>query len=134
VLGRDVMRTRLPTDGDNSRSASPKIQGAGLDETKDAMKTIISVVVALVLVLALATTAHGQSSIEGYNDQGGQIQSTVGQGGSGGGEGTSPVSTTDDGGSLPFTGLDVVLLAAAGGLLAAAGLGMRRLTRAPDPA
>jgi hypothetical protein len=98
------------------------------------MKTIISVVAVLVLVLALATTAHGQSSIDGYNDQGGQIQSDVEQGGGGGGDATSPVSTTDDGGSLPFTGLDVALLAAAGGLLAAAGLGMRRLTRAPGPA
>jgi hypothetical protein len=117
-------------------AASPKAQGAGLDEQKDAMKTIISIVVALALFLALATTAYGQSSIDGYNDQGGQIQSTVGQGGGGGGEGdgTTPVSTSDDGGSLPFTGLDLALLAAAGGLLAAAGLGMRRLTRAPGPA
>jgi hypothetical protein len=101
------------------------------------MKTIISLVVALALVLALATTAYGQSSIDGYNDQGGQIQSTVGQGGGGGGgagDETSPVSTSDDGGSLPFTGLDLALLAAAGGLLAAAGLGMRRLTRAPGSA
>lgn len=101
---------------------------------KDAMKTIISVVAALVLVLALTTTAYGQSSIDGYNDQGGQIQSDVQQGGGGGGDATSPVSTADEGGSLPFTGLDVALLAAAGGLLAAAGLGMRRLTRAPGPA
>ncbi len=98
------------------------------------MKTIISLVVALALVLALATTAYGQSSIDGYNDQGGQIQSTVGQGGGGGGGETSPVSTSDEGGSLPFTGLDLALLAAAGGLLAAAGLGMRRLTRAPGSA
>jgi hypothetical protein len=103
------------------------------------MRTIISVVVALALVSALATTAYGQSSIDGYNDQGGQIQSTVGQGGGGGGGGegddTTPVSTTsDEGGSLPFTGLDLALLAAAGGLLAAAGLGMRRLTRAPGSA
>jgi hypothetical protein len=106
---------------------------------KDVMRTIISVVVALALVLALATTAYGQSSIEGYNDQGGQIQSTVGQGGPGGGGGgeggdTTPVSTSDEGGSLPFTGLDLALLAAAGGLLVAAGFGMRRLTRAPGPA
>lgn len=97
------------------------------------MKTFMTVFCALALVLALATTAYGQSSsIEGYNDQGGQIQSDVGQGGGGGGDGLAGVTTTtDDGGSLPFTGLDVVLLAAAGGVLAAAGLGMRRLTRAP---
>jgi hypothetical protein len=99
------------------------------------MKTFISIVCAMALVLALATTAYGQSSVDGYNDQGGQIQSTVDQGGSGGNGGLAGTTTsTDSGGSLPFTGLDVVLLAAAGGLLAAAGLGMRRLTRAPGTA
>ena len=56
--------------------------------------------------------------------QGGQVASQV----QGGGD---PPPTADDGSSLPFTGLDVSLLAAAGCLLVAAGLGMRRLTRAP---
>jgi hypothetical protein len=106
------------------------------------MKTLISIACALALTLAMATTAYGQSSVDGYNDQGGQIQSTVDNGGGSGGDGiagaTDPVTTTtataDDGGSLPFTGLDVALLAAAGGVLAAAGLGMRRLTRAPGTA
>jgi hypothetical protein len=101
------------------------------------MKTFISIACAMALILALATTAYGQSSVQGYNDQGGQIQSTVDQGGGGGGEGlagTTTTTTADDGGSLPFTGLDVALLAAAGGVLAAAGLGMRRLTRAPGTA
>ena len=99
------------------------------------MKTFITMVCALALVAAFATTAYGQSSIDGYNDQGGQIQSNVGGDGGGGDiAGVSTTTTTDDGGSLPFTGLDVALLAAAGGVLAAAGLGMRRLTRAPDAA
>ena len=102
------------------------------------MKIIFSVVAVLALMLALSTAAYGQSSsLEGYNDQGGRIQAQVDQGGGGGGGGadTSPVSTTtDEGGSLPFTGLDVALLAAAGALLAAAGLGMRRLTRGPESA
>jgi hypothetical protein len=101
------------------------------------MKTFISIACAMALILALATTAYGQSSVQGYNDQGGQIQSTVDQGGGGGGgglAGTTTTTTADDGGSLPFTGLDVALLAAAGGVLAAAGLGMRRLTRAPGTA
>jgi hypothetical protein len=105
---------------------------------KDAMKTIILVVALLAFGLVLSTSAYAQSSVDGSpgNDQGGQIQSTVGQGGGGGGGGdvTSPVSTSDEGGSLPFTGLDLALLAAAGGLLAAVGLGMRRLTRAPGSA
>jgi hypothetical protein len=105
------------------------------------MKTFMMMVCALALVFAFATTAYGQSStsIDGYNDQGGQIQTTVGTGGGGttpggGVAGVSSTTTTDSGGSLPFTGLDVALLAAAGGVLAAAGLGMRRLTRAPSAA
>lgn len=38
------------------------------------------------------------------------------------------------GGKLPFTGLDLGLVAAAGAGLLAAGIGMRRLTHAPDAA
>jgi hypothetical protein len=110
-----------------------QLQGGCLTDMKGAMKNIISVVIALTLVLALASTAYAQSSVQGYNDRAGQIQADVDQGGNG--EATSPVSGGGGGGgSLPFTGLDVVLLAAAGGLLVAAGFGMRRLTRAPGPA
>lgn len=91
------------------------------------MKTIISVVAVLALTLALATTAYGQSSVEGYSDQGGQVQNDVAGAAQGG-------AVQDSGGSLPFTGLDVALLAGAGALLGAAGFGMRRLTRAPNSA
>jgi hypothetical protein len=139
-------------------NSSPTPTGAGSMNKKGAvkMKTFITMICAMALVAAFATTAYGQSSIDGYNDQAGQIQSFVDKGGSGGGGGgvagvsSTPATTTttadpvaevaattttaDSGGSLPFTGLDVALLAAAGGLLAAAGLGMRRLTRAPDAA
>ena len=74
----------------------------------------------LVLALALAAPAFAQtSSQDGYTDQAGQVQGQFGGTGSGGG------------GSLPFTGLDVALFAGAGALLAAAGIGLRRLTRAP---
>ena len=91
------------------------------------MKTISSVMVALVLCLAFATTAFGQSAVDGYNDVGGTVQSDVG--------GTPPaVTTTTSSGSLPFTGLDVALFAAAGGLLVVAGVGMRRLTRSTGTA
>jgi hypothetical protein len=98
------------------------------------MKTILSVSLALVLCLAFTATAFGQSSVQGYNDQAGQVQAQVDDEAT-----TQPVATVgggDDsgGGSLPFTGLDVALLVGAGGLLVAAGLGMRRLTRAPGSA
>jgi hypothetical protein len=83
---------------------------------------IISLVAAMAVVLVLATTASAQqASQDGYLNQAGQVQGQV-NGGSGG----------SGGGSLPFTGFDMVMLAAAGGLLAVAGLGMRRLTRTPD--
>jgi hypothetical protein len=99
------------------------------------MRTILSVLTMLVLTLAIATSASAQSSVDGYEDQAGQIQAQIQGGGSGGdGSGTAPVTATTDsstGGSLPFTGLDVALLFGAGGVLAAAGLGMRRLTRSP---
>jgi hypothetical protein len=98
------------------------------------MRTIFSVLTVLVLTLAIATSASAQSSVDGYEDQAGQIQAQVQGGGGGDGSGTAPVTATTDsspGGSLPFTGLDVALLFGAGGVLAAAGLGMRRLTRSP---
>jgi hypothetical protein len=94
-------------------------------------------VMALVSCLALATTAFGQSSVQGYNNQAGQIQAQVESGGDE--DTTQPVATTQaggggGGGSLPFTGLDVALLIGAGGMLVAVGFAMRRLTRAPGSA
>lgn len=104
------------------------------------MKTTLSIFTMLVLTLALATSASAQPSVDGYEDQGGQIQGQI-QGGDGGGTSpvatTTPTATTTDsgtGGSLPFTGLDVALLVGAGGLLVVAGLAMRRLTRSPGSA
>lgn len=99
------------------------------------MKTIIAVLAALA-VLAFATTAVAQPSIDGYSDTAGQIQTQVTDGGGSpppsAGATVTPVDNS--GGSLPFTGLDVALLVGAGGLLVAAGFGMRRLTRAPGQA
>ena len=87
---------------------------------------IISLVAAMAVVLALATTASAQqASQDGYSNQAGQVQGSVNDVSGGGGSG---------GGSLPFTGYDIALLVGAGGLLAAVGFGMRRLTRMPDSA
>jgi hypothetical protein len=80
------------------------------------------------MALAFASPAFAQSSIQGYSDNAGQVQNDVNAN-------QSPqVATTESGGSLPFTGLDVALLAGAGALLAGVGLGMRRLTRGPGTA
>jgi hypothetical protein len=92
------------------------------------MKNLTVWIAAVMMALALSSPAFGQSSVEGYNDVAGQVQNDVS------GADQSPQVAAESGGSLPFTGLDVALLAGAGGLLAAVGLGMRRLTRGPESA
>jgi hypothetical protein len=92
------------------------------------MRKTISVLAALAILLAFSATAYAQSSIDGYSNEAGQVQENVQ------GNGTAPVSANESGGALPFTGLDLALIAAAGGVLAAGGLAMRRLTRAPGSA
>jgi hypothetical protein len=96
------------------------------------MKTrLTSLLAVVVLVLVMAVPAFAQNATQdGYSATAGQVQAQVDD------ESTTPVAVTTSGGgggggSLPFTGLDVALLAGASVLLVGAGLGMRRLTRAP---
>lgn len=90
----------------------------------------------LALLLALPGQALAQSSTEDpYDDSsitvvGGGNPSDPGDPADPG----DPGSSTSSASSLPFSGLDVGLLAAAGGALLLFGIGMRRLTRRPDPA
>jgi hypothetical protein len=63
--------------------------------------------------------AAGSSSCQAYNNQQGCAPTTVTTG-------------TTSSGTLPFTGLDVVLLVAGGGTLLAAGFVVRRLSRRFD--
>lgn len=102
-------------------------------------KLSTAVLAALALTLVFASVAPAQSSLDGYNDVGGNVQDqvdnptddTAGTQESGE-EPTSDVAgdvEESSGESLPFTGLDVALLVGAGGLLVALGFGMRRLTR-----
>jgi hypothetical protein len=89
------------------------------------MKLFLSAVTILALFVAMAVPAAAQN---GYSGTGGPVQTQVqdtGSATSGSGSGS---------GSLPFTGLDVALLAGAGLLLAGAGIAMRRVTRAPGQA
>jgi len=99
-------------------------------------KTLTALAAALVLSLAFATVAFGQSSTEeGYNPTGPDIVNQVEDDDSEQAPAaTQPADNGDDGDELPFTGLDIALLAGAGGMLLALGLGMRRLTRSPESA
>lgn len=96
----------------------------------------------LALLAAAPALAQSGPQLQGYSDEAGQTQDQVNQptsdeGGSGigaQGQGTAPAAQTVDSGdsSLPFTGLDLGLMAAAAAGLMALGFGLRRLARAPQ--
>jgi hypothetical protein len=99
---------------------------------KNSRRNLVALVALLMLSLTLmAPLAYGQSSREGYVEQGPSTLNQVGGGGGGDG-GAAPEASS--GGELPFTGLDVGLIAIAGASLVLLGFAMRRLTRAPDAA
>ncbi len=94
--------------------------------------------IASISALLVPTAAMAQSSDEGYGGPGNVI-SGLEQGGGNGGGGNAPaqqqpVKAQAQGGNLPFTGADLGVLAAAGGLLAGFGFGLRRLTHRPTQA
>jgi hypothetical protein len=96
----------------------------------------------LVLALAMSAPALAQSGpqLQGYTDEAGQTQDVVNQPSDGDGSGiagqTTPVEsvggTTSGDSSLPFTGFDLGLMAAAAAALFGLGFGLRRLARAPQ--
>jgi len=94
--------------------------------------------------MALPAGATAQSAQGGYNQPGGvvqdQIQTQPAQAQS---EETTPPAATaaappaqsaKSGSNLPFTGFDLALVVAAGGVLLLLGFGIRRFTRAPEVA
>jgi hypothetical protein len=98
-----------------------------------------ALVIASISALLVPAAAMAGSSDEGYGGPGNVI-SGLEQGGGGGG-GNAPaqqsqpvVKAQSQGGNLPFTGADLGVLAAAGGLLAGFGFGLRRLTHRPTQA
>lgn len=89
---------------------------------------------AILAALVVATPAAAQSGpqLDGYSDEAGQIQDNVAGNQAAGDDETNDVApVTATSGSLPFTGLDLALIAGAGGCLLLLGLGLRRLTHAP---
>jgi len=105
------------------------------------MKTLQFKIVALAVlaVLALPTMALGASSNEGYggpNNVVSGVQTDNDEGPTSSPEsetaGVQTVSESDDSDVLPFTGTDLLIMAASGGLLLMFGFGLRRLTRRPS--
>lgn len=106
---------------------------------KNRLAPAIAAVSLIAMILAPAALAAG-SSVKGYGGAGGEVQSSIvsGPGGSGPGDAgpggaagaaAGPQSATPPGsatatspGSLPFTGLDLVLTVVGGMVLLAAGI------------
>ncbi len=80
------------------------------------------------LLLFAAPAAFAQSAEHGYAEPAGTVQQQI----AGGGDPPAPrahaTRVDDSGASLPFTGFDLGLLGAGGGLLLAAGFAARRLS------
>jgi hypothetical protein len=93
---------------------------------------LIATLVALALVSASPAFAQVTSQ-DAYDEIGGRVESNVqgssGSPGGGGTDGSDAAGTTAarGGENLPFTGLDLGLLAAGGAMLLGVGLGVRRL-------
>jgi hypothetical protein len=90
------------------------------------IKSLIAI--GCLIALMAPSVAFAQSSDEGYGGAG----AIAGQVESGGGDGDAPVTTESD--SLPFTGAELGVLAAAGGILVLLGFGLRRMTHGPTRA
>lgn len=95
------------------------------NETKGFMKRICTLVGVLGVLLLMAPSAAfaSSSTCQAYSPQ--TCSST---GNTSAGSGTTSATNAASTGTLPFTGLDVVLLLAGGGTLLGAGLVVRRLS------
>jgi hypothetical protein len=97
-------------------------------------KTIVAFIAAFSLATAAPAFAE-DSSLDGYGGPGSDVLSEIQQPSGKSAEKAAPVSNAagesaqSKGGTLPFTGLDLGLLGAAGAGLVGLGIGMRRLTR-----
>ncbi len=100
-----------------------------------------AVAVAVAAAVLFPAAAQAQSSTEGYGGPNNVVAGVGDSGPSGptdsgtaGAVPTQAVQTSDAGAALPFTGADLGVLLAAGAMLLALGLGLRRLTHRPSDA
>lgn len=97
-------------------------------------KKFLAGTISAMMLLGAPSAMAASSAQSGYSKPGGIVQTEINNGGRDHNPSAivqTPEGTTEtkSSGSLPFTGLDIVLVVAAGGLLLGLGLGMRRLTR-----
>ena len=78
----------------------------------------------MLALMAPGMALANSSTCQGYNNKSCE---SVGSGTGGSGPGSTTAATSA--GTLPFTGLDVVLLVVGGGVLLSAGFVVRRLSR-----
>lgn len=89
---------------------------------------LVATVLALLVAVPFAAAAGGSSSVlNGYNQV--AAQNTGVQSGGGSLGATSPTTGSPTTGTLPFTGLDLGLVAGAGIVLLGVGVSLRRLAR-----
>jgi hypothetical protein len=94
------------------------------------LKKITAGAVLCIAMFVAAAPAYAQTAAQGYSHPAGSVEQQLGGNGS---EAHAKVqqtaSTKESNNKLPFTGLDVALVVAAGGVLLAMGFGIRRLSR-----
>jgi hypothetical protein len=98
------------------------------------IKKIVAIASAIALLAPSAAFAASGSEEGGYagsNDVVAGLEQGSGGGGGGGGGGSNGTTSGNAGGSLPFTGSDLGVIAGAGTLLLGLGFGLRRLTHRP---
>jgi hypothetical protein len=101
-------------------------------------KKILAGSISAALLVGAPSAIAQTSAQQGYSKPSGIVETQIENGGGDNSPGDStstPVRTPErvtqskSNGKLPFTGLDLVLVVGAGGILLALGLGMRRLSR-----
>lgn len=93
------------------------------------MKHLSALALVIGLLALLPAVASAQDASEGYGAVAGVENNAANGGGDNGGGGNVAVSdnAAAGAGDLPFTGLDLGLIAGAGGLLLIGGIAMRRV-------
>jgi hypothetical protein len=95
------------------------------------MKRTVTLIAFLLLLVPSSALAASSSTCQAYNPQVCQVKGNSASRTTAAATSTTttPVATTTNASTLPFTGLDVIFLAAGGGTLLGAGLIVRRLSR-----